>query len=81
MELANSEIFLQSNANPANSKIFVDAAYYQKTGDWGYLPSKAWINTWATDLNDDVLGGKMSLHQLKANTYQDTQDIIDKYYK
>ena len=81
MELANSETFLQSDKNPKNSQIFVDAAYYQRTGDWGYLPSKAWINIWATDLNDDVLGGKMSLTILKNNTYQDTQDIIDKYYK
>lgn len=81
MEMANSETFLQSGKNPANSQIFVDAAYYQRTGDWGYLPSKAWINTWATDLNDDVLGGQMSLQELKTNTYQDTQDIIDRYYK
>ena len=81
MELASSETFLQSDKNPKNSQIFVDAAYYQKTGDWGYLPSKAWINTWATDLNDGVLGGKMSLTELKANTSAETQDIIDRYYK
>lgn len=81
MELANSETFLQSDKNPKNSQIFVDAAYYQRTGDWGYLPSKAWINTWATDLNDDVLGGDMTLATLKTKSYQETQEIIDKYYK
>ena len=81
MELSNSEVFLQSDKNPKNSQIFVDAAKYQKTGDWGYLPSKAWINTWATDLNDGVLGGGMSLAQLKNSSYKQTQDIIDKYYK
>ena len=81
LELANSEVFLQSDKNPKNSQIFVDAAYYQKTGDWGYLPSKAWINVWATDLNDDVLGGEMSLEALRDKTSKATQDIIDKYYK
>ncbi len=81
MELANSETFLQSDKNPKNSQIFVDAAYYQRTGDWGYLPSKAWINTWATDLNDGVLGGRMTLLELKNKSSRETQDIIDKYYK
>jgi hypothetical protein len=81
MELANSETFLQSDKNPKNSQIFVDAAYYQKTGDWGYLPSKAWIQPWATKLNDGVLGGRMSLETLKNQSYQETQNIIDKYYK
>ena len=81
MKLANSETFLQSDKYPKNSQIFVDAAYYQRTGDWGYLPSKAWINVWATDLNSDVLGGKMSLAGLRDKTSAETQEIIDAYYK
>ena len=81
MELSNSETFLQSDKNPKNSQIFVDAAYYQRTGDWGYLPDKAWINTWANNLNNDVLGGHMSLIDLKNTSYQETQELIDKYYR
>ena len=81
MELANSDVFLQPGKSPANSQIFVDAAYYQRTGDWGYLPSKAWINEWATYLNSDVLGGKMSLSELKEKTTATTQQIIDDYYR
>lgn len=81
MELANSEVFLQSSQKPANAKVFVDAAYYQTVGDWGYLPSKAWINEWANDFNSDVLAGKMSLSALKAATQSATQGVIDNYYK
>ena len=81
MELANSEVFLQSEQNPKNSQIFVDAAYYQRTGDWGYLPSKAWINEWANPLNSDVLGGEMTLEELKEKTATNSQKVIDSYYK
>ncbi len=81
MELANSEVFLQSDQKPANAQVFVDAAYYQTVGDWGYLPSKAWINEWANDFNDDVLSGKMTLSALQAATQDATQSVIDNYYK
>ncbi len=80
-ELANSETFLQSNKNPKNSKIFVEAAEYQTTGDWGYLPSKAWINVWATDLNSKVLGGTQTLVWLRDTYSAATQKVIDDYYK
>lgn len=33
MKLSDSDVFLQSSQKPANSKIFVEAAYYQRTGD------------------------------------------------
>ena len=80
IELANSEVFLQSDQKPANSQVFVDAAYYHTTGDWGFLPSKAWINEWSVDLNDDVLMGDMTLTQLRDKTQESTQEIIDAYY-
>ena len=77
MDLANSDVFLQPGKNPANAQIFVDAAYYQRTGDWGYLPSKAWINEWANPLNSDVLGGEMTLEELKEKTATNSQKVID----
>ncbi len=80
MSLSNSDTFLQPGKKPANSQIFVDAAYYQRTGDWGYLPSKSWINEWATDLNSAVLKGTMTLQQLKADRLASTQEIVDNYY-
>ncbi|MBO4572330.1 MAG: sugar ABC transporter substrate-binding protein [Clostridia bacterium] len=80
MELSNSEVFLQPSQKPANSSIFVDAAYYQRTGDWGYLPSKAWINEWANDLNNKVLLGTMTLKQLENKHAAETQRIIDAYF-
>ena len=80
MSLSNSEVFLQAGQRPANSQIFVDAAYYQRSGDWGYLPSKAWINEWANDLNNKVLLGTMSLKQLEDLHAAETQRIINAYY-
>lgn len=81
MALSQSDTFLQPGKKPANSQIFVDAAYYQKTGDWGYLPSKAWINEWADDLNNKVLMGSMTLEKLEQLHGSKTQTIIDNYYK
>lgn len=78
--LSESDVFLQPGQKPANSKLFVEAAYYQRTGDWGYLPSKAWINEWANELNDDVLMGQMSLLELKNKREASTQAIVDGYY-
>lgn len=80
MELSESDVFLQPDQKPANSQVFVDAAYYHTTGDWGFLPSKAWINEWSVDLNDDVLMGDMSLKELRDKTQSSTQEIIDGYY-
>ena len=75
-QLAQSDIFMQSNQNPKNSQIFLDATEYQTVGDWGYLPSKAWINIWANPLNTDVLNGDMTLAELEALTKNDTQAAV-----
>ena len=79
--LSNSEVFLQSNKLPKNSQIFIDAASYQTVGDWGYLPSKDWIQPWAELLNGDVLNGKKTLKNALDEAEQETQNIIDKYYE
>lgn len=80
-ELSRTDVFLQPGQRPKNAQIFVDAAYYQRTGDWGYLPSKAWINEWSVDLNDKVLLGTMSLAELRNKHAAATQRIIDEYYE
>lgn len=79
--LSNSEVFLQSDKLPKNSKVFVEAAAYQTVGDWGYLPSKDWISPWANKLNSDVLNGKADLKTALDNSANETQTIIDNYYK
>lgn len=73
-------VFVQPDQKPANMGIFLDAAEYQRVGDWGYLPSKAWINEWANDLNTKVLGGTMTLAELCQAREASTQAIIDGYY-
>lgn len=79
--LSNSDVFLQKDKKPLNSKIFVDAAEYQTVGDWGFLPSKDWISPWANILNGDVLNGRISLEQALNMSSKETQAIIDNYYK
>ena len=79
--LSNSDVFLQPDKLPKNSKVFVEAAAYQTVGDWGYLPSKDWISPWANKLNSDVLNGISDLKTSLDNSKQETQQIIDGYYK
>ena len=81
MELSASDTFLQPGQKPENAKIFVDAAYYQRSGDWGYLPSKAWINEWSIELNNNVLMGEMTLQELRDRHEEATQEIVDAYYE
>lgn len=79
-EIANSEAFLQPDQKPANSVVFVETAYYQRSGDWAWLPSKMWVSEWSEDLNNKVLGGTMTLAQLKEARQESTQEIIDSYF-
>ena len=77
--LANSELFLQSDQDPKNSIVFVEAAAVETPGDWWYLHSNDWINGWANDLNYEVREGKMTLDQLWANNADETQEILYEY--
>ncbi|MDR2822699.1 MAG: extracellular solute-binding protein [Acholeplasmatales bacterium] len=80
--LAATEDFLQTNQNPRNSIIFLDAAKNQTPGDWWYLMDKAWIDPWAGLLNGDVRNGKITLSQFySSNQYNNTFDILKTYTK
>ncbi|MBR2381446.1 MAG: extracellular solute-binding protein [Clostridia bacterium] len=79
-ELANSEVFLQSDKMPKNSKIFIRAAEIQGAGDWWYLADNAWIDDWAGVLNGDVRNGKMSMTEFFASKqFADTYGKLLKY--
>jgi multiple sugar transport system substrate-binding protein len=80
MDLANTEDFLQSDQNPKNSVIFLDAAYYQTPGDWWYLRDNQWIDPWAGLLNGSVRNGETTLTQFyNSSEYNDTFDILLTY--
>lgn len=79
--LSNSDAFLVKGAKPYNSEIFIDAASYQKVGDWGFLPDKDWISIWATEFNSKVLSGSTTLIESINRTKDKTQAKIDEYYK
>ena len=79
IELANSDVFLQSDQDPKNSIVFVEAAEVETPGDWWYLPDGDWITDWANDLNYEVREGKMTLDQLWANNADETQEILYEY--
>ena len=79
-ELANSEVFLQSDKMPRNSKIFIKAAEVQGAGDWWYLADNAWIDDWAGVLNGDVRNGKKSMTEFfNSLEYHSTYAKLLKY--
>ena len=81
-DLANSEVFLQSDKMPRNSKIFLDAAEIQGAGDWWYLTDHKWIDDWAGILNGDVRNGKKSMTEFfESKTFDDTYDKLLDYTK
>ena len=81
-DLANSEVFLQSDSNPKNSIVFVRAAEYETPGDWWYLRDKKWIDDWAGVLNGDVRNGKKTLSQFETDSkYIKTWELLKEYTK
>ena len=81
--LANDdEIFLQSNQNPKNSIVFIDAARTQKAGDWWYLRDNAWITDWALLLNEKVRNGQKTLTEFYDSAeYNETYQKLLSYTK
>ena len=79
--LANSDVFLQSDQDPKNSIVFVEAAAVETPGDWWYLPDGDWITDWANDLNYEVREGKMTLDKLWENNATKTQNELYNYTK
>ena len=81
-KLANSEVFLQPDKAPRNSKVFIRATEYEQAGDWWFLQDKKWIDGWAGILNDDVRNGKMTLNEFYVNEkYKNTFTLLEKYTK
>ncbi|MBE5819121.1 MAG: extracellular solute-binding protein [Clostridiales bacterium] len=79
-DLANTEVFLQSDKMPRNSKIFINAAEVQGAGDWWYLTDNAWIDDWAGVLNGDVRNGKKSMTEFfESKQFMDTYAKLLKY--
>ena len=82
IDLAKSEVFLQTNKNPKNSIVFVRAAEHQTPADWLYLKDKEWTLEWAGTLNGDVRNGKMTLAQFENDpTYTKTWELLKNYTK
>ena len=81
-ELANTEVFLQSENMPRNSKIFIRAAEVQGAGDWWYLTDNAWIDDWAGVLNGDVRNGVKSMTEFfNSKQFADTYGKLLNYTK
>ncbi len=79
-DLANSEVFLQSDKDPKNSIVFVRAAEIQQAGDWWYLSDKKWIDDWAGVLNGDVRNGDKTMTEFfNSYEYQSTFEKLLSY--
>ncbi len=61
-----------------NAGIILDAVANAQAGDWWYMPTRNWIDNWATPLNYNVRYGTMALEDFlyayieKTNTYLET---------
>lgn len=78
--LANdSEIFLQEDKDPSNSIIFVEAAEYERPGDWWTITDSSWIDDWANFLNYTVRENKATVEDLFDRYYDATQNKLYKY--
>ena len=76
----DEEVFLQTDQNPRNSEIFIDAAEHQKAGDWWYLKDNEWIDDWAGVLNGDVRNGRKTMSEFFASyEYASTYSKLLKY--
>lgn len=81
-DIANSEVFLQTDSNPRNAIVFLRAAEYETPGDWWYLKDKAWIDDWASVLNGDVRNGNKTLAQFELDPkYLSTWSKLLEYTK
>src|SRR5690606_4182458 len=79
MDLAQTEVFLQSDQKPKNAQAFIDAAMHQRPGDWAYLPDSAWITIWAPTLNGAVLNGQTTVDQFFNQVVEATNQILLTY--
>ena len=78
--LANSDVFLQKNQMPKNSKIFLNATAYEQAGDWWFLKDNKWIDAWANKLNGSVRNGDTTFQQFFESTeYSNTFGLLEKY--
>ena len=78
-DLAYSDVFLQPTLKPQNARAFLDAAEYQRGGDWSYLPDSAWISVWAPTLNGAVLNGQMTVTAF-FNQYTEATNTLLRTY-
>lgn len=77
--IANTDVFLQKDQMPKNSIVFLEAAEFQRPGDWTYLPDNAWIQEWAPVLNGSVLNGELSVESFFEQVTNKTNKILKQY--
>ncbi len=51
-----------ANMTQKNVNVVMDVTANAQAGDWWYMPSRGWIDSWATDLNYTVRYGNMDLN-------------------
>lgn len=79
ISLANTDVFLQADQYPKNAQAFIDAAAYQREGDWAMLPDGAWIDIWAPTLNGAVLQGNTTIDAFFDEFRNRTNQVLRQY--
>ncbi len=79
IDLAYEDGVFLGEQGPENSRVFINAAYYQKPGDWMYLADQAWISPWANLLNGDVRNGKVNITEFFNRVQSSTDNLLKGY--
>ena len=79
IDLAYKDGVFLGDQGPENSRVFINAAYYQRPGDWMYLADQAWISPWANLLNGDVRNGNVDITEFFNRVQSSTDNLLKGY--
>ena len=70
---------MQSSKDPKNSIVFVEAAEFERPGDWWSIYDSSWIDDWANFLNYTVRENKATVEEMFDRYYDATQEKLYKF--
>ncbi len=70
-----------ANMGQKNADVIMELVANAQAGDWWYMPSRGWIDTWATDLNYTVRYGGMSLETFLYKNIENANKALADYKK
>ncbi len=69
----------ETNMTQSNPQVILDAVAGALPGDWWYMPTRSWIDNWATPLNNNVRYGSMALEDFLYAYIEKTNASLEAY--